>query len=212
MATSTYYPNSASCAVWGKYMGAYSPPTVWGRPSAADDPGTTFSGPELNTVSTDDANSVLRTGGGSVWTEDRVLLVLSEGAGDITQIDVTTKSSANFFGDAFDTHKLSVGNQTSSAWELKDQQTGGFDLSTQTFTFSLTSSITDYVDGSGNFELLLSVYHAHGGTVCRLRLFYAQVVVTYSTGWAHTINSVASANLGKVNSVLKANISEINQT
>jgi len=175
MATETYQVNDTGGSAWGKW--GYAQPAVWERPSALDDPGCTLTGAEEDTISTDDLNFVQRTGAGGSYVEFRCLCNTSISAASITQIKFTAKVAASIFrtGIGFSFY---IGDFNGSTWDKKVDWTNNG--TAQTLTSTITSNISNYIDGSGNMEMLISFLATWPGLPSQLNLKYAEIEITYT--------------------------------
>jgi len=166
----TYYPNTAGSTAW-----KVSDDT---RPSSALvlDSETAYSGAELNTISTDNASGVQ---GGGQFGGTKIRYTLSEAAADITQLDITISVSDEAMGGSGDV-SLYIWNFDTTTWD--DSGEGVTSSTKSELNYSITSDITDYVDGSGNFYLV--VQSAIGGSSHNSLTYYSDLVVTYTSAVA----------------------------
>jgi hypothetical protein len=161
VAQSTYYPNSAGGAAW-RGLNA----TVPGA-SLAVWQDTAYSAAEENTISADDANYVRQSGSGSDYPGHEVLYNAVELREAVTQLDFTVKFAT---GGASAT--VYVWNFDTSAWDAQASQGG---VGIRTVTFSLSASVSSYLNAVGQFYVLVATPN-----IVNLDLYFEQVVVTYT--------------------------------
>ena len=164
----TYYPNTAGSTAW-----KIADDT---RPSSALvlDSETAYSGAELNTISTDNTSGVQ---GGAQLGGTKIRYTLSEAAADITQLDITISVSDEAMGGSGDV-SLYIWNFDTTTWD--DSGEGVTSSTKSELNYSITSDITDYVDGSGNFYLV--VQSAIGGSSHNSLTYYSSLVTQDECG------------------------------
>jgi len=162
---SYYYPESTGCDAW------------YGRdPSPPNDLATwkdnNYTPEEEATVSVDDSNSVdYECLFDSGWQYAGHLFMFHIDEASPSQLDILLKmyNSGGEYGD------LEIWNADSTAWELQDSYSDGapevFSLTGQ-----ITSSVTDYIDGSGNVHVV--VYDDGAGVDAGCEVRFARLKVT----------------------------------
>lgn len=148
----TYLPNSTGGAGW--YDGGTGSTAVYayGQPSA-----NSYSGADLNTISTDDGDFVSATGyagGPPTATRAAHRIRIKVPASGVTNLDITVKGNLSYTGSASNDFQLYVGNNNTSAWDLKDSEVSPNSGPTYTMTSTL-SSPANYIDGSGYVYLMV---------------------------------------------------------
>lgn len=133
MPTVTYHPDDTGGSGW--------------KGTTVNEERDDYSGAELTTVSTDDTNSVGYSYGGEQATH-KWKIPIDEAEGNVTQIDV----SARVVNGTGAQHKLYIYNFDTSSWELLDTDNNPIPPYKVTLSGSVSSSLGDYIDGSGNVE------------------------------------------------------------
>lgn len=165
-APTVYNPNDAGNTAWGISNYAGRPPTGLATADIEDE----HNGTQLNTISTDDTNGVI---GGAQFGGTKIRYALSEAEADITQLDITISVSDNGKGGPGDM-SLYIWNFNTTTWD--DTGEGVTSSTKSELSHTITTGITDYVDGSGNCYILTQSERgdaSHAPTV-----YYSELQVT----------------------------------
>jgi len=142
MANSTYHPDHTNCLAWRGVNSAVPGTTlaVWQD--------TAYSSAERTNISTDDTSGVAQAGSGpSSYAGHETKFVIAEAEGDITQLSFSVKMT-----NATGPPTFYLWDHVASAWDSQGALSGN----PATGTFNVTTSITDYVDASGDVYTLIS--------------------------------------------------------
>ncbi len=145
----TYLPNSANCVGWDGFDDT-RPPAV-----LAMDTEVSLDGAELNTISADDANSIIRSDP-NAYPGQHLRLAITETPGDVTQIDVLVRGYGAHI-DIASTYEyyLYIWDADGSTWEaMANHATGSKD----TLTDSILANFTNYIHniaGTNYVDILL---------------------------------------------------------
>lgn len=174
--TTTYLPNSPGNESWAKSDGGGSSSPTWSFPTYPDN----LTATQKDTISTDDTNYVQVNGPAGTTNHFRMKFQIDEAIEDISEIKVTVKtySLGILLGDSINLYST---NYTSSSWRLGNAYTeAGNPFSKQlNQTVTITDGFPDYINESGNFEVLLwSDAVRGGGPGLNTQLWYMEVNVT----------------------------------
>ena len=170
-ATTTYYPNSTNCVGWDG-EDATRPPV------AAYDVEAALSSGELDTITADDANSVMYAApqGSRHYPFHRIRFKVAETPANITNITPTFKGYGVDAWSAVNGYNLYIWNDNTSLWEAVDSHTTS---TKDTVTGSVTVSCANYVITGGYIDIVV-VGPAETGDMVTARCwtYYGQLAVT----------------------------------
>lgn len=162
----TYEPNDTGNTAW-----KVAESSDYVRPPNAliVDQETEYSGAELNTISTDNTSGVtgLANYGGS-----KIRYTIPEAAANVTQLDVKISVSDDGMGGPNEM-TLYIWNFDTTTWDDSGQDTTSATKSE--LNYSITTSITDYIDGSGN--VYIAALSAAGGASHAPIVYYSSLRV-----------------------------------
>ena len=186
----TYNPNDTGCAGW-EGSDDTRPPGAQTMDSSAS-----LGSGDLDTISTDDSNSILKDCVGYVYPGHRVKFQIAETPGNVTQLDLTFKGygAYDLGGNAY---YLYVWDDNAGSWEQLDSHSSG---SKDTVTGSITTNITNYIyaDGGNNYvDALVMGPLANSAIVhAQVYTYYGELVVT-ATGGTVPLSGTVAAQSGE---------------
>ncbi len=174
MATSTYHPDTTGCTGWQGNADATPNSTL------AVSGESEYTSGEKTDTSSDNGTTVSQGGARACH---RIRFTIAEAEGDVTQLDF--KFNADSSGPGGVDYDLFVYDDNGSTWGTS-RATNTSAFSDYDFTASITTSVGNYIDGSGNVFALLMIDGGSGKTSLLLDL--AELVVTYTESGGNNRN------------------------